>query len=342
MEQPNRQLTIGIDATNLRRGGGVTHLVELLCVVQPLQHGISHIVLWGGRATLNAVEERPWLDKRNLTVLDKGLLWRTLWQRFSLSQAVRDAGCDLLFVPGGSFAGNFHPVVTMSRNLLPFEFRELWRYGWTFFSFKLLLLRLMQSRSYRKADGLIFLTDYARQVVLGVVRNLDAKICTIPHGLNSRFNQIPKHQHSIEKYNDLKPYRILYVSIVDQYKHQWSVVEAVVTLRERGLPVVLDLVGPAYPPALKRLSTVVNKLDRDGVSVHYHGAIPFHELHYCYLQADLGLFASSCENLPNILLETMAAGLPVACSNRGPMPEILGDAGLYFDPLQPQEIAVPC
>ncbi len=42
--------------------------------------------------------------------------------------------------------------------------------------------------------------------------------------------------------------------------------------------------------------------------------------------------------MPNILTETMAAGLPVACSNRGPMPEILGDAGVYFDPEDPQSI----
>ena len=43
--------------------------------------------------------------------------------------------------------------------------------------------------------------------------------------------------------------------------------------------------------------------------------------------------------MPNILLETMASGLPIACSNRGPMPEILGEAGIYFDPEKPDEIA---
>ncbi len=36
--------------------------------------------------------------------------------------------------------------------------------------------------------------------------------------------------------------------------------------------------------------------------------------------------------MPNILLEGMASGLPIACSDRGPMPEVLGDAGVYFDP----------
>ena len=36
--------------------------------------------------------------------------------------------------------------------------------------------------------------------------------------------------------------------------------------------------------------------------------------------------------MPNILLEGMAAGLPIACSSMGPMPEVLGDAGVYFNP----------
>jgi glycosyltransferase involved in cell wall biosynthesis len=43
--------------------------------------------------------------------------------------------------------------------------------------------------------------------------------------------------------------------------------------------------------------------------------------------------------MPNILLEAMAAGLPIACAKRGPMPEILGESGVYFDPEQPREIA---
>lgn len=58
-----------------------------------------------------------------------------------------------------------------------------------------------------------------------------------------------------------------------------------------------------------------------------------------YLDPGTGSIASSCENMPNILLETMASGLPIACSNLGPMPEVLGDAGVYFDPEQPEEIA---
>ncbi len=333
-----KKLTIGIDATNLRRGGGVTHLKELLRVARFDASDIDRVVVWGGRAILNALDDRPWLDKRNPLALDKGLVQRTLWQLFSLSGAARGAGCDVLFVPGGSYSNNFQPLVTMSRNLLPFEMPELLRYGWSIFTLKMVLLRFIQSRSYQKAAGLIFLTDYARKVVSLVAGRLSGNTCMIPHGLNPRFNQAPKLQHNIADYDDTNPYRVLYVSTIDQYKHQWYVVEAVAALRQQGLPVVLDLVGPAYPPALQRLNETINRLDPGRAWVRYHGEIPFDDLHHRYAQADLGLFASSCENMPNILLETMASGLPIACSNRGPMPEVLGAGGIYFDPEQATEI----
>ena len=136
-----KPLTIGIDATNIRMGGGVTHLVELLRAARPAENGIDRIVVWGGMPTLTVLEDRPWLVKRNPPALDKGLLQRMLWQHFCLSQAARDEGCEVLFVPGGSYTGNFHPVVTMSRNLQPFEKRELLRYGWSLTTIKMLILR---------------------------------------------------------------------------------------------------------------------------------------------------------------------------------------------------------
>ena len=132
--------------------------------------------------------------------------------------------------------------------------------------------------------------------------------------------------------------RLLYVSSIDQYKHQWHLIEAVSFLRKQNIPVKLDLVGPAFPPALMRLNAAITKFDPENTWVRYHGAVPYEELNNLYAQADLGVFASSCENMPIILLEKMASGLPIACSNRGPMPEVLGNAGLYFDPERPTEI----
>lgn len=332
-------MIVGIDATSIRSGGGVTHLVELLSALEPETLGVERVIIWGGVALLDVLEDRQWLDKRNPLALNKGLLKRTFWQCFYLSRALRDAKCGILLVPGGSYAGNFHPVVTMSQNLLPFEMSELRRYGCSLNSLKFLLLRLVQSYSFKKSEGVIFLTKYARHTVLAVTGKLSGQNCIVPHGLNPRFFKQPKFQRSITDYDNTNPYRILYISIVDQYKHQWHVVEAVATLRKQGLAIVLDLVGPAFPPALQRLNATIDRIDADRYWVNYQGPIAFDELHKQYMRADLGLFASSCENMPNILLETMASGLPIACSNKGPMPEVLGDAGMYFDPEKPEEIS---
>jgi glycosyltransferase involved in cell wall biosynthesis len=98
-------------------------------------------------------------------------------------------------------------------------------------------------------------------------------------------------------------------------------------------------VGPAFRAGLKRLTEELNRLDPSSEFVQYRGAVPYETLHNFYKEADLKVFASSCENMPNILLEAMSAGLPIACSRHGPMPEVLGDAGVYFDPEDSHEIA---
>jgi glycosyltransferase involved in cell wall biosynthesis len=69
------------------------------------------------------------------------------------------------------------------------------------------------------------------------------------------------------------------------------------------------------------------------------GNLPYTELPMLYRRAVINLFASSCENCPNILLEALAAGRPVLCSDYQPMPEFGADAVMYFDPYQPQQLA---
>lgn len=331
--------TVGIDASNIRGGGGVTHLVELLRAANPPAQGFNKVVVWASQATLARIEDRPWLVKRPDSVLEGHYLRRAYWQRSRLGTLAKIEGCHLLFIPGGSFATNFRPVVTMSRNLLPFEWRELRRYGTSLTSLRLLLLRWSQAHSFRKADGVIFLTRYAEETVLQVIGSLQGERVIVPHGISDRFFRKPRPQRLLTEFNERRPLRIVYVSIVAEYKHQRQVAEAIATLRRKGIPLVLDLIGPAYPPALRRLRQTLQRIDPLGNVIRYVGAVPYHELHAWYDRADFCVFASSCENMPNILLEKMAFGLPIACSNRGPMPEILGDAGIYFNPEDPLDIA---
>jgi glycosyltransferase involved in cell wall biosynthesis len=87
------------------------------------------------------------------------------------------------------------------------------------------------------------------------------------------------------------------------------------------------------------LRRVLNEIDPSADFVEYYGQVPHDQLRDHYRRADVFAFASSCENMPNILLEAMASGLPIACSDRGPMPEILRDGGVYFDPESSGSIA---
>ncbi|NJP08017.1 MAG: glycosyltransferase family 4 protein, partial [Chloroflexaceae bacterium] len=329
---------LGIDAANIRSGGGVSHLVEVLRAAQPAEAGFERVTVWAPPATLQKLPQRPWLVALAPPLLTGSFAQRLAWQRYRLPLLCR-AGCDVLFAPGGLCAGGFAPCVTMSRNMLPFEPTEMERYGPSWMGLRLRMLRWLQAGSFRRADGLIFLTRYAQAAVLPQVGSLHGLAAIIPHGVHERFLCPPRPQLPLSTYGPQRPFRLLYVSIVDVYKHQWQVVQAVAQLRAAGLPVSLDLVGPAYGPALRQLHQAITRYDPRGQWVRSHGEVGYGQLSSVYHAADGFVFASSCENMPNILVEAMAAGLPIACSRRGPMPEILGHAGVWFDPEQPDDIA---
>lgn len=328
-----------IDASNIRAGGGVTHLYELLRAATPASFGFEKVIIYSCKSTLSKIEDRDWLLKKHTSIMELNFIFRAFWQKFVLPKLLVSSGADILFVPGGSFSTLVKPVVTISQNLLPFMSGELIRFGVSLFTIKLLLLRLVQAASFRKADGVIFLTDFARRTVLTVSGRLSGSLKIIPHGIDSHFFCYPRQQKCANEYSRAKPFRLLYVSIIDAYKHQWNVARAVNMLRLSGLPIAIDFIGPANPKYLPRLLQEVAH-DRDGLFVRYLGAVPFDELNLYYKAADAFVFSSSCENMPNILIEGMAAGLPIACSDRGPMPEVLGDAGVYFDPESCESIAL--
>lgn len=327
-----KHITIGIDAANIRLGGGITHLAEILDGVDVQALGIDKVIVWSSKKTAAQLPHYSWLHKITPPQLEGNLLSRVFWQSFRLSNAAYEQGCDVLLVPGGSYVGSFRPVVTMSQNLLPFEWTEIVRNQSLLTTIKMLLLRYVQARSFRRSDGVIFLTEYAKNRVLSVIGHLQARMTVIYHGFNHQFDQAPKQQKAIGDYSLDLPFHILYVSNIDVYKHQIEVVEAVHQLRKQGLPVKLTLIGPATPKYLKKLNQALDWHDPQRSWAQYLGQKAYTDLPFYYQRADIGLFASSCETFGITLLEKMSAGLPIACSNKSAMPEILKDGGVYFDP----------
>ncbi len=331
-------MKIGIDAMNIRRGGGVTHLVELLKAANPVTHGISEITVWTIPETASLLPERTWLKIVVNKLAHQSILGWLAWQRTFLSSEL-SREYDILFIPGGLYVGSFRPYVTMSRNLLPFDIKERRRFGWTSTRLRYHALEKAQAATFRRASGIIFLTREAQRVTEKRIGSVSSRKIVIPHGVSDTFRRKPREAREMSEITQSRPFRWLYVSIINWYKHQWNVAEAVARLKAEGYPIRLDLVGPAYGPALKHLRSILRKIDPKGETIYYHGSVPYEELDEYYRGADGFVFASTCETFGQILVEAMSAGLPIACSNQSAMPELLADAGLYFDPEKPGDIA---
>jgi glycosyltransferase involved in cell wall biosynthesis len=327
---------LGINASRARSGGAIAHLVGLLEAVEPGAFGVQEIHVWSYPGLLAALPQANWLVKHAPVELERSLLRQLLWERYSLPAELRSTQCSVLLNVDAGSVCRFRPAVTMSRDMLSYEPGEIERYGLSVARLRLIALRYVQNASLKSADGAIFLTKYAAHVIqqsCGTLRN----VAHVPHGVSAAFRMRERAQ--LVEASTGRPIRCLYVSNALPYKHQWNVVKAVAGLRQAGLDLHLLLVGGGEGWARRRLTAQIAQSDPDGRFVTQYDFVPQQTLPGMLADADLFVFASSCENMPNTLVEAMSAGLPIACSNRGPMPEVLEDGGVYFDPEQPASIA---
>ncbi len=329
-------LIVAIDASRNRSGGAKTHLIGILTAADIRQHGIAQVHVWSYRSLLQLLPDVSWLVKHNPPALEKSLPCQMWWQYKNLPKELRAHGCDVLLSTDAGSVCRYRPSVVMSRDMLSFEGSETKRYPlWSFARLRLILLRYMQVRSLRSASGAIFLTQYASDVIQKYTGHL-SKVRIIPHGIGGQFRQCPSF--GLWK-GSKKNIRCVYVSNADMYKHQWHVITAISKLRQRGYSLLLRLVGAASGPAKELVDQAINQSDPRREFIELLDAVPYKDIPSHLAHADIFIFASSCENMPNTLVEAMASGLPIACSNRGPMPEILQEAGVYFDPEDPNTIA---
>ena len=334
-------MVLGIDAFNLKDGGGITHIVEFLRVAKPRDFGIDRVVLIADKNLLAIVEPRIWLDKVMLEDIESGLIKRVIWHIRQSKKVFLKHGCDTVFCPGGIALNGFQPRITMSRNMLPFDRDEANRYGLSLMRVKLYLLREFQALSFRSANGLIFLTEYAREQVNTSVNLSTVNTTVIPHGVNLGFSTgqtLFANEDHCDRKELRQPIKLLYVSAMRPYKHHLNLCKAFVSLVLKGYDLHLDIVGEIDEGILRNIECLLVEKNLNKSSVTFHDKVPRESLPSFYRETDISLFLSSCENMPNILLEAMLAGKPILCSSMGPMPEILGPNGFYCDPRKENSI----
>jgi glycosyltransferase involved in cell wall biosynthesis len=264
---------------------------------------------------------------------------RLLWHMIFYPQLVCRLGAEVEFYASG-FLPPFRmlwkgrkKIVTTCHNLLPFcidvaqpegvcgEYAEIRRQ-----------LR-NHVRSLKRSDAIIFLSRYSKDIVSSNAGKCH-KATVVAHGIDSSFRRATQKSY---KFGDVV--RILYVSTIFPYKHQAEVVSAIQALRkETGLEIHLKLAGGGPP---RFVSNLTDYLVEQGATqyVTITGFLDDEALTAAYDQADIFVFASDCETFGITLLEAMGQRLPIACSRETGLPDILRDAGEYFDPTDASSIA---
>ena len=327
-------IKIGIDASRNRSGGAKAHIIGILTESDPTNYNISEVHVWAFKTLLDSIPDKKWLIKHNPPELEKNLFFQFFWQSFKLKKLAKNLNIDLLFTTDASTLTRYDPMIVMSQDMLSYEPGVARHFGYGLFRLRLILIYYLQNWAMRFSTGVIFLTNYASRVIeqsTGLIKN---KVI-IPHGIGDIYKN-ESHVNNLSL-STKETINCIYVSNTAMYKHQWVVMEAIATLREKW-PVKIKFVGGGSGKSRILLDSAIKKYDPLN---EYSKVIEFakpDEMPKLLSESDISIFASSCENLPVTLLESMAVGLPIACSNRGPMVEVLEDAGIYFNPEKASDI----
>lgn len=320
-------MIIGIDCSRTRSGGGIEHIVNFLYSFNPTKLGITKIHLWAFKEILDKLPKRNWLIIHTSSYINGNIFKQIFWQRFILPRVGKKLNCSIFLNTDASTFLPFSPSVTMSRDALSFEHQEMQRYFPTLKYLRLLIIKYVQIISLKYSQGTIFLTKYHKKLLENYTGKLtNSKI--IPHGVNRKFIDIGK-----EKLLKNKKVKILYVSNIALYKHQWNVVYALSSISKKTcIEIDLILAGASDNGKAQRLLDNAISKKSEFLKVILLGHLNEVQMINNIKKSNMFVFASSCETISNTLIQGMASGLPIACSNRGPLPEVLGKDCIFFDP----------
>ncbi len=242
--------------------------------------------------------------------------WRILWEQTGLVAAARRERIDVLFNPGFTcpLAGG-PPNVTVFHDLQHLRHPRYFRW------FDLPFWRLLLWGAARRSRRLIAVSAATRD---DLRRYYGREAAVVHHGVERAFFEIAGTR---------RPERfLLCVSTLHPHKNLERLIRAF-DLPDMRL-VIAGMRG-FHTEAIEALIRDRELQDR----VTLTGWISRHELYELYRRAWAFVYPSTFEGFGMPVLEAMAAGLPVACSEIPPLREIAGDAVRYFDPLREDDIA---
>jgi glycosyltransferase involved in cell wall biosynthesis len=260
-----------------------------------------------------------------------------LWHQVMLPQLVRKA--DVLFLPAGNrrlpvahtvpSVGTVHDCSSFHVHGKYDRAREVY--------IKQVLPRLMQ-----QLDHVITVSESTRRDIIDLcgVRPQDITVIPLAADTSTFFPRDPavSRLHLKQRFGIVAPF-LLYTSRIEHPGKNHSRLIAAFELlkKQHRIPHQLVLVGPDKERAAEVHRAAA--LSSAAADIIFTGSVPAADLPHLYSAADALIFPSLYEGFGLPLLEAMACGTVVACSDRSSMPEVAGNCAVLFDPEDPAAIA---
>ncbi len=231
----------------------------------------------------------------------------------------------------GRWAGQFRRLTTI-HDAIAFRYPE--GYPWL----NNLLHRRYVPASLPNLDGVVAVSEDAARDLARFMGVPPARIHVVPSGVSAHFRPVPPDAAAAvaQRYGLTGPY-ILSVGAQKAHKNVARLVAAFAQVRDAFPDVRLAIAGPTQ----WRHSGVEDEIARQGVAsaVARLGYVAEDDLPALYSAARLFALPSLYEGFGLPVLEAMACGAPVVCSNTTALPEVAGDAALLVDPTDVDALA---
>ena len=194
-----------------------------------------------------------------------------------------------------------------------------------------LFFRLAAAFALRASDHVVAISDAARSDLLKYFSLPASKVSVTPLAASARYRPQPATEvgRVREKYR-LPDQFLLYLGINKPHKNLPALIDAYARIASRHAPplVIAGAWDHRYPQARERAARL-----QLADALRFLGPVNELDLPALYSAATLFVFPSLYEGFGLPVLEAMACGTPVTCSNTPSLKEVAGDSALYFDPL---------
>lgn len=190
-------------------------------------------------------------------------------------------------------------------------------------------------RAVEKADRIIAVSENTKKDIIERWPKAKEKIRVVYEAADSLFKKISDEdkKEGIRRKYRLPHEIILFVGSLKKHKNIERLLEAYTSLKSRGIRHRLVIIG-RYSPGETGILRKIESTD-----ALYPGEVPIQDLVVIYNLADLLVIPSLYEGFGLPALEAMACGVAVASSSASSLPEVVGEAGILFDPYDISDIS---